>query len=138
MKLKPGLGSWRAGGVFVKWRATVTFGFDFAAATATDGGSSVWSVRGGAADGLYGASNDMQIWCVLLFGAELSLLFGGIRPRRSRSSRMRWSYRRGAYCGVWVLRSGGVPVRSGLQAGETGGGICCRGIQVGCPDRFWK
>ena len=64
------------------------------------------SVRWGAADGLCGASDDMQIWCVLLFGAELSLLFGGIRPRRSRSSRMRWSYRRGAYCGVWVLRSG--------------------------------
>ena len=64
------------GGVFVKWRATVIFGFDFAAAAAVDmvaATCNAWSVRGGAADGLYGAGNDVQIRCVLLFGSELSL-----------------------------------------------------------------
>ena len=52
---------------------TVIFGFDFAAATVADGGSSGRSVRRGAMDGLYGAGDDVQIWCVLLFGSEFSL-----------------------------------------------------------------
>ena len=44
----------------------------FAAAAATaDGGSSGRSVRRGAADGLHGAGDDVQIWCVLLLGADL-------------------------------------------------------------------
>ena len=43
-------------------------------AAAADGGSSVWSARRGAADGLYGSGNDVQIRCVLLFGSELSLV----------------------------------------------------------------
>ena len=35
------------------------------------GGSSEWSVHGGrSTDGLFGACNDLQIWCVLLLGAK--------------------------------------------------------------------
>ena len=43
-------------GSFSKWRATVIFGFGFAATA--DGGSGR-SVRGGAANGLHSASDDV-------------------------------------------------------------------------------
>ena len=55
---------------------TVIFGFDFVTTTVAGGGSSGRSVRRGATGGLYGAGDDVQIWCVLLFGSELSLVAG--------------------------------------------------------------
>ena len=86
---------------------------DLICAAAGDGGSGVWSVRGGAADGLCGAGDDVQIWCVLLFGADM-VVFG----RRNQDVQGRGGAAEEEACGaVWVLRSGGVSVRRGLQAG---------------------
>ena len=96
----------------------------------------MWSVRGGAADGLYGAGDDVQIWCVLLFGSELSLVAFG---RGDQDIQGRGGAAEEEACGaVWVLRSGGVSVRRGLQAREKSGGNCWDESQVGCPDRLGR
>ena len=87
-----------------------------------DGGSGVWSVRGDAADGLCGAGDDVQIWCVLLFGFELSLVAFG---RRDQDIQGQGGAAEEEACGVvWVLSSGGVSIRSGLRACKKGGGDC--------------